>query len=163
MDSTCQTCLSFPPSRSLLKHRSFQPSCCPLLLGPSLFPSIRVFSSESAFASGGQRIRASASEWVLPRNSQNWFPLGDWFDLSTVQRTLKSLLQHHNLKASVLWCPDFFMVPRFLFFCFYILFIFIYFYLFVVDFVIHWNETAMGLHVFPIPIPPPTSLSTRSL
>ena len=33
---------------------------------------------------------------------------------------------------------------------------------FVVNFVIHWNETAMGLHVFPIPIPPPTSLSTRS-
>ena len=41
-------------------------------------------------------------------------------------------------------------------------YLFIYF-LFVVDFVIHWNETAMGLHVFPIPIPPPTSLSTRSL
>ena len=37
------------------------------------------------------------------------------------------------------------------------------FFLFVADFVIHWNETAMGLHVFPIPIPPPTSLSTRSL
>ena len=37
------------------------------------------------------------------------------------------------------------------------------FFLFIVDFVIHWNETAMGLHVFPIPIPPPTSLSTRSL
>ena len=37
------------------------------------------------------------------------------------------------------------------------------FFLFVVDVVIHWNETAMGLHVFPIPIPPPTSLSTRSL
>ena len=36
------------------------------------------------------------------------------------------------------------------------------FFLFVVNFVIHWNETAMGLHVFPIPIPPPTSLSTRS-
>ena len=43
-----------------------------------------------------------------------------------------------------------------------LLFIIIFF-LFVVDFVIHWNETAMGLHVFPIPIPPPTSLSTRSL
>ena len=41
--------------------------------------------------------------------------------------------------------------------------IYIYIFLFVVDFVIHWNETAMGLHVFPIPIPPPTSLSTRSL
>ena len=38
-----------------------------------------------------------------------------------------------------------------------------FFFLFVMDFVIHWNETAMGLHVFPIPIPPPTSLSTRSL
>ena len=42
-----------------------------------------------------------------------------------------------------------------------VLFFFIFF-LFVVNFVIHWNETAMGLHVFPIPIPPPTSLSTRS-
>ena len=41
-------------------------------------------------------------------------------------------------------------------------YIYIYFF-FVVDFVIHWNETAMGLHVFPIPVPPPTSLSTRSL
>ena len=38
-----------------------------------------------------------------------------------------------------------------------------FFFLFVVDFVILWNETAMGLHVFPIPIPPPTSLSTHSL
>ena len=42
-----------------------------------------------------------------------------------------------------------------------VFFLFIYF-LFVVNFVIRWNETAMGLHVFPIPIPPPTSLSTRS-
>ena len=40
---------------------------------------------------------------------------------------------------------------------------FIFYFLFVVNFVIHWNETAMGLHVFPIPIPPPISLSTRSL
>ena len=40
---------------------------------------------------------------------------------------------------------------------------FLLFFFIVVDFVIHWNETAMGLHVFPIPIPPPTSLSTRSL
>ena len=41
--------------------------------------------------------------------------------------------------------------------------IYLFIFLFVVDFVIHWNETAMGLHVFPIPIPPPTSLSTVSL
>ena len=47
---------------------------------------------------------------------------------------------------------------EFFFFLIFIIIIFI-----VVDFVIHWNETAMGLHVFPIPIPPPTSLSTRSL
>ena len=56
------------------------------------------------------------------------------------------------------------------YFCSYIIFIYFFclFFLFfifyiVVDFVTHWNETAMGLHVFPIPIPPPTSLSTRSL
>ena len=48
-------------------------------------------------------------------------------------------------------------------FLFIFLFFLIYFFLFVVDFVIHWNETAKGLHVFPIPIPPPTSLSTHSL
>ena len=47
--------------------------------------------------------------------------------------------------------------------CFEIYFIFLFLFFIVVDFVIHWNETAMGLHVFPIPIPPPTSLSTRSL
>ena len=47
-------------------------------------------------------------------------------------------------------------------FLFYFYFLFIFTIYIVVDFVIHWNETAMGLHVFPIPIPPPTSLSTRS-
>ena len=51
----------------------------------------------------------------------------------------------------------FFIVNDFIYFSFF------FFFLFVVDFVIHWNETSMGLHVFPIPIPPPTSLSTRSL
>ena len=59
-------------------------------------------------------------------------------------------LCHHNLSTDI--------TPTF-FFTFSIFFLF----LFVVDFVIHWNETAMSLHVFPIPIPPPTSLSTRSL
>ena len=44
-----------------------------------------------------------------------------------------------------------------------LIFLFFFFLFIVVAFVIHWNETAMGLHVFPIPIPPPTSLSTRSL
>ena len=54
-----------------------------------------------------------------------------------------------------------FFVFYFYFFYLYVYFYYYYF-LFVVNFVIHWNETAMGLHVFPIPIPPPTSLSTRS-
>ena len=48
-------------------------------------------------------------------------------------------------------------------FIFIYLFIYFFIFLFAVDFVMHWNETAMGLHVFPIPTPPPTSLSTRSL
>ena len=48
-------------------------------------------------------------------------------------------------------------------FFYFIYFIYLFIFLFVVDFVIHWDETAMGLHVFPILIPPPTSLSTRSL
>ena len=61
-----------------------------------------------------------------------------------------------NKNVSVVSCFPHCILFFFTFFFFIIFFI-------VVDFVIHWNETAMGLHVFPIPIPPPTSLSTRSL
>ena len=50
--------------------------CCPLLLLPSVFPSIKIFSMSWLFASGGQSIGASASASVLPMNSQDWFPLG---------------------------------------------------------------------------------------
>ena len=62
------------------------------------------------FTSGGQRIGASAS--VLPMNIQGWFPLGliDWFDLLAVQGTLKSLLQYHNSKASILRRSAFYMI-----------------------------------------------------
>ena len=64
------------------------------------------------FASGGQSIRASASASVLPMNIQDWFPLGltDLISFLAVQGTLKSLLQYHNSKASILWCSAFFMV-----------------------------------------------------
>ena len=85
--------------------------CCPLLLLPSIFPSIRVFSNRSALS-----IRCpkywSFSFSISPSNEH----LGlisfriDWFDLLAVQRTLKSLLQHHSLKASILWCSAFFIV-----------------------------------------------------
>ena len=62
------------------------------------------------FASGGQSIGVSASTSVLPMNIQNWFPLGFTPWLLAVQGTLKSLLQHHSSKASVLQHPAFFIV-----------------------------------------------------
>ena len=63
------------------------------------------------FTSGGQSTRASASAPILPKNIEGWFPLRlTAFDLPAVQGTLKSLFQHHSLKASILWCLAFFMV-----------------------------------------------------
>ena len=83
-----QASLSITNSRSLLKFTSIEsvmPSnhlilCRPLLLLPSIFPSIRVFSNESALHSGGQSIGVSASASVLPMNIQDWFPLG-WTEI----------------------------------------------------------------------------------
>ena len=74
---------SFTISQSSLKHMSVELVilsnhlilCHPLFLLPSIFPSIRVFSNESVFTSGGQSIGASASASVLPMNIQGWFPL----------------------------------------------------------------------------------------
>ena len=83
--------------------------CHPLLLLPSIFPSIRVFFQSQLFASSGQSIVASVSASDLPMNIQGWF-LFDWFDLFAVQGTLKSILQHKSSKAWTLWCSAFFMV-----------------------------------------------------
>ena len=83
------------------------------------FPASGSFPMSQFFTSGGQNIGVSASASVLPVNIQDWFPLGltglisfrmDWLDLLAVQGTLKSLLQHHNSKASILWRSAFFMV-----------------------------------------------------
>ena len=77
--------------------------CRPLLLLPSIFPSIRIFFNELALHIGGQSIGASASASVLPMNIQGWFPFRLTGLISfAVQGTLKRLLQHHNLKASIL-------------------------------------------------------------
>ena len=85
--------------------------CHPLLLLPSIFPSIRVFSNQGFFTSGDQSIGISPSTSVLPMNIQDWSPLGQTgFDLLAVQGTLKSLLQHHSSKASILWQSAFFIV-----------------------------------------------------
>ena len=63
------------------------------------------------FASGGQSTGASASSSVLPMSIQELISFRvDWFDLLAVQGALKSLLQHHSSKASILWCSAFFMV-----------------------------------------------------
>ena len=78
--STPRACSNSRPSKSVMpsNHLIF---CHPLLFPPSIFPSIRVFSNESA--SGDQSIRASAS--VLPMNIQDWFPLGwtDWISMQS--------------------------------------------------------------------------------
>ena len=105
--AACQASLSITNSRSLLKLRSIasvMPSnhlilCCPLLLLPSVFPSIRVFSNESIL-----RIRWpkywSCNFGISPSNEYSGiisFRI-DWFDLLAVQGTLKSLFQHHSSK-----------------------------------------------------------------
>ena len=112
-----QASLSFTVSWSLLKLMSIEsvmPSnhlvfCHPLLLLPSVFPSIRVIFNESA--SGGQSIGISASA-SSPSNEYSGliFFRMDWLYLLTVQGTRKSLLQHHSSKASVLCHSAFFMV-----------------------------------------------------
>ena len=85
--------------------------CCPLLLLPSIFPSIRVFSSESAFCIRRPKYW-SCSFKISPTNEHPGlisFRM-DWLDLLAVQGTLKSLLQHHSSKASVFLCSAFFIV-----------------------------------------------------
>ena len=114
-----QASLSVTNSQSLPKPMSTEsvmPSnhlilCHPLLLLPSIFPSIRVFFNES-----GLRIRwpkyCSFSFNISPSNEHEGlisFRM-DWLDLLEVQGTLKSLLQHHILKASIFWCSAFFTV-----------------------------------------------------
>ena len=119
LTAACQASLSITNFQNLLKLMSIEsvmPSnhlmlCCPLLLPPSIFPSIRVFSNESAV-----HIRWS-KYWsfrfsISPSNKYSAlisFRI-DWFDLLAVQGTLRSLLQHHSSKASVLLCSAFYMV-----------------------------------------------------
>ena len=85
--------------------------CRPLLFPPSIFPSIRVFSNESVLCIRWPKYW-NFSFRFSPSNEYSGlisFKM-DWFDLLTVQGTLKSLCQHHSWKASILWCSGFFMV-----------------------------------------------------
>ena len=113
-----QASLCIHNSWSLLKLMSFEsvmPSnhllCCPLLLLPSVFPSIRVFSKDSVLHIRWPKYW-SFSFSISPSNEHPelisfWI---DCLDLLAFQGTLKSLLQHHSSKAPILWCSTFFMV-----------------------------------------------------
>ena len=114
--ATHQAFLSFTISWSLLKlmsTESVMPSnhfilFCPLLLLPSIFPSIRAFSSEALHIRWPKYWSFSFSISLSNEYSGLISFRIAWFDFLAVQGTLKSLLQDHNLKASILWCSDFF-------------------------------------------------------
>ena len=114
-----QASLSITNFQSLLKLISIElvmPSnhlmlCCPLLLPPSIFYGIRVFSIESVLHIRWPRFW-SFSFNISPSNEHPGlisFRMG-WLDLLAIQETLKSLLQHHSSKASILQCSAFFIV-----------------------------------------------------
>ena len=111
--AACQASLSITNSWNLPKFMSIDsvmpsnhlshPLSSPLL-PPSVLPASGSFQTSQFFTSSSQSIRVSASTSVLPMNKQ------DWLDLLAIQRTLKSLLQHHSSKTSILWCSAFFTV-----------------------------------------------------
>ena len=114
-----QASLSFTVSQSLLKFMSFElemPSnhlilCCPLLLLPSTFPSVRVFSNELALHIRWPRYWSFSFSISHSNNYSGFISFRiDWLDLLAVQGTLKSLLQYLSSKPSILWCSAFFIV-----------------------------------------------------
>ena len=104
--AACQASLSVTSFRSLLKLVSIVSMMpCPLLLLPSVFPSIRVFPNESVLCIRWPKYWIYSFN-ISPSNEYSGlmsFPM-DWLDLIAVQGTLKSLLPHHSLKASILRC-----------------------------------------------------------
>ena len=114
-----QASLSITNSRSspkLIFIESVMPSnhlilCHPLLLLPSIFPSIRVFSNESALHIRWPKYGSFSFNISPSKEIPGLIPFRmDWLDLLTVQGTRKSLLQHHSSKASILWHSSFFTV-----------------------------------------------------
>ena len=105
--------LEFTQTHAYRVGDGIQPShpVTPFCSCPQSFPASGSFQMTQLFASGGQSIAVSASASVLPMNTQDWSPTRmDWLDLLAVQGTLKSLLQHHSSKASILRCSAFFIV-----------------------------------------------------
>ena len=117
--AACQAFLSITHSQSSPKLMSIElvmPSnhlifCRPLLLLLSIFPSIRVFSNESALCIKWPKYWSFSFNISLSNEYSGLISTRmDWFDLLAVQGTLKTLLQHHSSKASVLWCSAFSVV-----------------------------------------------------
>ena len=117
--AACQASLSFTNCRSLFKRISIEsvmPSnhlilSCPLLLLPSFFPNIRVFSNESVLHIRWPKYWSFSFSISPPNEYSGLISFRvDWLDLLAVQRTLKSLLQHHSSKASILRNSAFFIV-----------------------------------------------------
>ena len=114
-----QASLSITNSQRLLKLMSIEsvmPSnhlilCCPLLIPPSIFTSIRVFSNESVLCIRWPKYWSFSISLSNEYSGLISFRM-DWLDLLAVQGTLKSLLQHHSSKASILRCSAFFIVQR---------------------------------------------------
>ena len=119
MNRSSQASLSITNSRSSLKLKSIQsvmPSnhlifCRPIFLQPPIPPSIRVFSNESTLRMRWPKYWSFSFSIIPSKECPGLISFRmDWLDLLAVQGTLKSLLQHHNSKASILWCSAFFMV-----------------------------------------------------
>ena len=91
-------------------HPTISSSVVPFTSCPQSFPPSRSFQMNQLFASGGQSIGVSASTSDLPVNTQDWSPLGWTGWISLQPKGLKSFLQHHNSKASILQCSAFLMV-----------------------------------------------------
>ena len=100
-------CANLCPS-SRWCHPTISSSVIPFSSCLQSFPASGSFPMSQYFASGGQRIWASAS--VLPINIEDWFPLGWTGWISLQSKGLKSLLQHHSSRASILWHSAFFIV-----------------------------------------------------
>ena len=116
--AACQASLSMTNSRNLLKLMSIEsvmPSnllilCRSLLLLPSIFPSIRVFSNESALYIRWPKYWSFSFSISPSSEHPGLISRMDWLDLLALLGTFKSLLQYHSSKASILWCSAFFIV-----------------------------------------------------
>ena len=124
--AVCQASLSITNSRSSLKLmciESVMPSshlilCHPLLLLPPIPPRIRVFSNESALRMTWPKYWSFSFSIIPSKEHPGLISFRmDWLDLLAIQGTLKTLLQHHSSKASILWHSAFFTVQHFCTFC----------------------------------------------